>query len=118
MTTRDDWIDHHRGDHERLGWLAPEGDGFVVIDLLGRRRTEALDWSSAGQVLDELGLGYLADPFELRLDDGRWLRVCILEVSTDAIRVKRDDWGNIDVPLLEYMLSFPISDQLRPFTAF
>ena len=29
--TDDDWIAHHRpGDRERLGWIRPEGDGFVA----------------------------------------------------------------------------------------
>jgi hypothetical protein len=108
-----DWIEHRRGDRERLGWMLPEGEGFVVIDLLGRRRTEALDWFAAEEFLDNLGIGYLADPYELLLDDARWLRVRILEVSTDAIRVKRDDWGAIDVPLLEYTVDFPIPETLR-----
>jgi len=94
--------------------MLPEDDGFVVIDLLGRRRTEPLDWFAAEKFLDELGIGYLADPFELELDDGRWLRVRILEVSTDAIRVKRDDWGDINVPLLEYTVGFPLPRELRP----
>ncbi len=94
--------------------MLPEGDGFVVIDLLGRRRTDPLDWFSAEKFLDELGIGYLADPFELLLDDGHWLRVRILEVSTDAIRVKRDDWSDINVPLLEYTVGFPLPKELRP----
>ena len=109
-----DWIEHRRGDRELLGWMRPEGDGFVVIDLLGRAVSAELDWFAAEELLDELGIGYLADPYELLLPDGHWLRVRILEVSTDGIRVKRDDWGAIDVPLLEYSLPFPIPDELRP----
>jgi hypothetical protein len=114
MPANPEWIPHHRGDRERLGWMLPEGDGFVVIDLLGRRRTDAVDWFEAEKFLDELGIGYLADPFELLLDDGHWLRVRILEVSTDTIRVKRDDWGDLTVPLREYTVPFPIPDGLRP----
>lgn len=94
--------------------MRPEGDGFVVIDLLGRARTGPIDWFSAERELDELGIGYLAEPFLLELEDGRQLRVRILEVSTDSIRVKRDDWGAIDVSLLEYTLPFPIPERLRP----
>jgi hypothetical protein len=116
MPSNPDWIEHRRGDRERVGWMLPEADGFVVIDLLGRRRTEILDWFAAEQFLDELGIGYLADPFELLLEDGRWLRVRILEVSTDVIRVKRDDWGSIDVPLIEYVVPFPLPAELRPYT--
>ena len=94
--------------------MRPEREGFVVIDLLGRTVSPELDWFAAEELLDSLGIGYLADPYELLLDDGTWLRVRILEVSTDGIRVKRDDWGAIDVPLLEYSLPFPIPDELRP----
>ena len=86
-----EWIEHRRGDRERLGWMRPEGEGFVVIDLLGRELTDAVDWFEAETTLDDLGIGYLADPFELLLETGTWLRVRIMEVSTEGIRVKRDD---------------------------
>jgi hypothetical protein len=79
----DDWIEHRRGlDGELLGWMRPADDGFVVIDLLGRERSGAVDWFEAEQVLESLGIGYLADPYELQLGDGRWLRVRLAEVST------------------------------------
>jgi hypothetical protein len=113
-----EWIEHRRGrDGERLGWLAPEGDGFVVIDLLGRRRTDAVDWFTAEETLDSLGIGYLAEPYELRLADGQWLRVRITEVSPSLIRVKRDDWGAIDIPQVEYTLPFPMPAELRVHVA-
>lgn len=108
------WIEHRRGDRELVGWIRAEGDGFVVVDLLGRQRTDVVDWLSAEETLDSLGIGYLADPYELLLDDGRWLRVRITEVSPDRITVKRDDWGAIDIPLLEYTVAFPMPPQLRP----
>ena len=70
-----DWIEHRRSDDgELLGWMKPAGEDFVAIDLLGRSRTEAVDWLTAEETLDTLGLTYLADPYELRLDDGSWLR--------------------------------------------
>jgi hypothetical protein len=84
-----------------------------VVDLLGRERTDAVDWLTAEETLDELGIGYLADPYELLLPDGRRLRVRITEVSPEQIRVKRDDWGAIDIPLLEYTLPFPMPPELR-----
>ena len=109
-----DWIEHRRGgDGERLGWMAPEGEGFVAIDLLGRRLSEPVDWLTAEETLDAHGIGYLAEPYELRLDDGRWLRVCITEVSPEAIRVKKDDWGAIDAPHINYTLPFPMTTSLR-----
>ncbi len=111
-----DWIEHRRaGDGERVGWMKPVDEGFVAIDLLGRRRTGVVDWMSAEETLDELGLGYLGDPHELRLDSGGWLRVRIAEVSPVAIRVKKDDWGDMTSPQIYYTVSFPVSeDQLRP----
>jgi hypothetical protein len=113
-----DWIEHRRSDDgERVGWMKPAGDGFVAIDLLGRPRTGEVDWMLAEETLDELGLRYLADPHELRLDDGTWLRVRIAEVSPVAIRVKKDDWGDMNAPQIYYAVSFPVGeDRLRPLT--
>lgn len=111
----EDWIEHHRGhDGELLGWMKPEGEGFVVVDLLGRERTGALDWLAAEEALDGLGIGYLADPYELRLDDGGWLRVRVAEVSVREIRVKKDDWGDMSAPQVYYSLPFPAPARLRP----
>lgn len=97
--------------------MRPHGDGFVVIDLLGRECSGALDWFEAETLLDDLGIGYLADAYELRLENGAWLRVRITEVSTVRVRVKRDDWGDITVPNVEFTLSFPPNDVLRPVRA-
>jgi hypothetical protein len=111
----EDWIEHRRGhDGERLGWMKPVGDGFVVVDLLGRERSPVLDWLDAEQVLDDLGIGYLADPYELLLDDGTWLRVRMAEVSTQEIRVKKDDWGDMTADQLYYSVPFPMPGTLRP----
>jgi hypothetical protein len=94
--------------------MKPVGEGVVAIDLLGRRRTDVVDWMFAEETLDELGLGYLADQYELRLDDGSWLRVRIAEVSSAALRLKKDDWGNMDATQIYYSLTFPVTeDQLR-----
>jgi hypothetical protein len=113
-----DWIEHRRSDDgERVGWMQPVDEGFIAIDLLGRRRTSVVDWMLAEEALDELGLGYLADPHELQLDDGSWLRVRIAEVSSDAIRVKKDDWGDMNATQIYFTVSFPVpEDQLRPLS--
>ena len=111
---RPDWIEHRRGeDRERLGWMRPESDGFVVIDLLGRERSEALDSLAAEEFLDELGLGYLADPYLLRLESGEERRVRITEVAVDRIRVHEDFGGAIDAPQIVYALPFPAPGTLR-----
>ena len=117
MPVAPDWIEHRRGDGELLGWMRPDGDGFVAVDLLGRSLTDAVDWLTAEETLEATGIGYLAGPFELLLDDRRWLRVRIIEVSSDAIRVKREDGGDINVPMLDFTLPFPVSDRLRPLSA-
>lgn len=113
-----DWIEHRRGrDGERLGWLSPEEDGFVAVDLLGRRQTGPVDWLTAEETLDTLGIGYLADRYELRLGDGQWLRVRITEVSPEAIKVSKDHGGAIDAPQLNYSLPFPVTTDLRLHSA-
>lgn len=117
MTVPDSWIEHRRGDRERLGWMMPAGEGFVVFDLLGRRISDELDWLDAEELLDSLGMGYLADPYELKLEGGQWLRVRLVEVSTDGIRAKREDWGDMTAPGREFTVSFPPADSLRAPTA-
>ncbi|MBT2534154.1 hypothetical protein J7E83_18900 [Arthrobacter sp. ISL-48] len=114
----EDWIEHRRADDgERVGWMKPIDEGFVAIDLWGRPRTEVVDWMLAEETLDELGLGYLADPHELRLGHDDWLRVRIAEVSSVEIRVKKDDWGDMTAPQLYYTVPFPVDeDQLRPLS--
>ena len=112
---REDWIEHRRGvDGELLGWMKPADDGFIAIDLLGRERTEVVGWLEAETTLDELGIGYLADPFELRLDDGHWLRVRLAEVSAHEIRVKKEDWGDMSATQVYYTVPFPVPGSLRP----
>jgi hypothetical protein len=113
MAVPSDWITHRRGDGELLGWMRPDGDGFVAIDLLGRDVTAIVDWLEAEETLEETGIGYLADPYEL-LVDGEWVRVRLTEVSADAIRVKTEDWGAIDAPVSQYVIPLPAPDTLRP----
>jgi hypothetical protein len=97
--------------------MQPQGDGFIAIDLLGRRRTDVVDWMEAEETLDEIGLSYLADPHELRLEDGSWLRVRIVEVSSTVLRVKKDDWGDINATQIYYSVPVPLTDgRLRPLS--
>ena len=116
MAADPNWIEHRRGDRELVGWIDQVGDLFVAIDLLGRPHTDPVDWLTAEEALDELGIGYLADSYELFVDDG-WRRVRIIEVSADVIRVKREDWGDMTAPLIEHVLPFPMPDTLRVHAA-
>lgn len=86
----------------------------MAVDLLGRPITDEVDWLAAEETLEDLGIGYLAEPFELLLDDDRWLAVRITEVSSELIRVKREDWGAIDITQEEYTVAFPMPASLRP----
>jgi hypothetical protein len=86
--TGEDWIEHRRSDRELLGWMLPEGDGFVVIDLLGRPRTAPLPWLDAEEFLEALGIGYLADRYVF---SGRPVRIG--EVSTSGVTVITDEFG-------------------------
>jgi hypothetical protein len=106
-------IEHRRGtDGERIGWIEPRDDGFVAIDLLGRERTAVVDWLDAEETLEGLGLAYLADPYELLLDSGEWLRVRIAEARPHEIRVKKDDWGAVGAPQLYFTLPFPVPEEV------
>ena len=91
----------------------PQGDGFVAIDLLGVERTDAIEWLEAERCLERLGLAYLAEPYELRIDSGVWIPVRLTDVSTDNIRLKTEDYGAVDAPVTTYDLSFPVPERLR-----
>ncbi|MCU1529857.1 MAG: hypothetical protein JWP75_3620 [Frondihabitans sp.] len=108
-----DWIEHRRNDGESVGWIRPEADDFVAIDLLGRPVSGIVDWLTAEEALEEAGIGYLADPYELLLDDGTWLRVRLTQVSSEIIRLKKDDWGAIDSPQVDYTVPFPLPETVR-----
>lgn len=116
MTVGADWIEHCRGDRERLGWMRPQGDGFVVIDLLGREVGDELEWLDAEELLEERGIGYLADRFELEIEPGHWLLVRIVEASPDRIRLKKEDWGDVTATAVYYEVGFPMPATLRVHT--
>jgi hypothetical protein len=111
--TGDDWIEHRRGDRELLGWMLPDGDGFVAIDLLGRPRTEPLEWLAAEEFLEQLGIGYLADRY---LYSGRPVRIG--EVSTSGVTVIADEYGAasaVGADPERFALPFPVpADLLVP----
>ncbi len=113
-----DWIEHRRGDGELLGWMLADGDGFRVFDLLGRERTDGpVDWLDAEELLDELGIGYLADRWTLRFDDGTERPVRISEASPRGVTVVGDEFGAasaVGAQLDRFRLPFPAPAELRP----
>lgn len=112
----DGWIEHRRGDRELLGWIVPDGDGFTVVDLLGRARTdEPVDWLAAEELLDALGIGYLADRYTLVLADGTPRPVRIGEVSTSGVTVVADDFGAasaVGADPERFRLPFPVPPEV------
>lgn len=112
-----DWIEHRRADGERVGWMVPDGDGFHIVDLLGRQLSAApLDWLAAEEALDALGIGYLADRYQLTMTDGVERRVRIAELSTTRIVVVADDFGSasaVGARPERFELPFPAPERLR-----
>jgi len=112
----DDWIEHRRGDGERVGWIVPDGDGFGIVDLLGRRIGDGpVDWLEAEETLEALGIGYLAGRYELTTD-AAVRRVRIGEVSTARIVVVADDFGSasaVGADPERFELPFPAPQTLR-----
>ena len=113
----EDWIEHRRPDGETVGWIVPDGDGFRVRDLLGREVADApVDWLRAEEMLDERGIGYLADRYALRLPDGTERPVRISEASARGITVVADEFGAasaVGADADQYRLPFPAPDDLR-----
>lgn len=115
MSIPEHWIEHRRNDRELLGWVIPDGERFIAVDLLGRP-SEPQDWVDVEEHFEETGIGYLACPYLYRpgADVETDVRVRILEVSPDGITVKVDDYGDITATLTTYRLPWPVGDQLRP----
>ncbi|MHC3000544.1 hypothetical protein [Microbacterium sp. HJ5] len=113
-----DWIEHRRPDGEVLGWMVADGDGFRVHDLLGRERSAGpLEWLDAEELLDDLGIGYLADRWTLRFADGSERPVRISEASPRGITVVADEFGMasaVGAELERFRLTFPAPAELRP----
>lgn len=108
-----DWIEHRRArDRELVGWIRPEGDAWVAMSVVGHAVSEAVEWSVAEQVLDELGLTWLADVWTLDTADGP-KRVRIVQVAPDGIVVETDNFGAIDVPTDRFDLPWPAPPSLR-----
>ncbi len=117
---RPDWTPHRRDDGELLGWIHPDGDEWVAVDVLGRPVSGPTEWLDAETALEQRGIGWLADPWMLEGEADRPLRVRILEVTPDdegvpgRIVVKIDDFGDMArPPVQQYVLEWPIPARLR-----
>ena len=112
----DDWIEHRRpGDKEIVGWIVLDGDDVTAIDRLGRPIWHGNDYLEAEQALEDHGIGWLADLWQLTLPDARVRRVRIVEVTPQGIRVKEDDFGDVTASLTIHSVPFPAPPELVPF---
>lgn len=97
--------------------MVADGDGFRVHDLLGRElTTEPIEWLDAEELLDGLGIGYLAERFTLRLPDGTERPVRIAEASSRGVTVVGDEFGAasaVGADLDRFRLPFPAPADLR-----
>jgi len=115
-----DWTPHRRDDGELVGWIRPEGDGWVAVDLLGHAASDPVDWLDAEEALESRGLSWLADIWMLELGSAEPLRVKLVEVTPGRIGeagrvvVQTDDFGAIDAPVERFELPWPSPDSLRP----
>lgn len=116
----DDWTPHRRDDRELLGWIRPEGDEWVAVDLLGREASGPGEWLDAEDALEATGLAWLAEVWMLDADDGA-IRVRIAEITPPlvpgekgSVMVHTDDYGAIDVPFTRIELPWPAPPALRP----
>lgn len=115
-----DWTPHRRDDGELLGWIRPDGDDWLAVDLLGREASDAVDWLAAEAALERRGLAWLADPWMLERPDAGVLRVRLVEVTPGRegepgrVVVKVDDGGAIGgPPTPRFTLPWPAPAALR-----
>ena len=117
------WTPHRRDDGELVGWIRPEGDDWVAVDLLGREASGAVDWLEAELALEARGLSWLAEIWMLEQGAADALRVKLVEVTPGRVGeagrvvVQTDDFGAIDVPVDRYELAWPPPASLRPRNA-
>ena len=89
------WVPYYREDDgELLGYLVPEGEMFIPVTVFGYRLGDPVDEYDASQVLESIGLSYLADTWVLSIENrDEPINVQIVEASPKALRVKSVDYG-------------------------
>ena len=114
-----DWTPQRRDDGELIGWIRPDGDLWVAVDLLGRDASIPTEWLDAEEVLEAGGLSWLADVWMLEQPDTEPLRVKLVEVTPGRegeqgrVVVQTDDFGAIDAPVQRFELPWPAPSSLR-----
>lgn len=109
------WQEHRRDDDgELLGYLVPDGELHTPVTVFGFPLDRGLDEYDAGQVLDSVGLSYLADRWLLTVEDRpEPINVQIVEASPSTLRVKSVDYGySVDYGTV-FELPVPETGRLR-----
>ncbi|MFT3898962.1 MAG: hypothetical protein QM728_01780 [Gordonia sp. (in: high G+C Gram-positive bacteria)] len=113
-----DWQPHYRssGHHsegELVGYLKPADDDLVVpVNLVGWPLAEATDVDEASELLDGLGLSSLIDRWELIRPGSDPLRVSIVEVDGERVRLQTYTGGAIGGEVEEFILDVPVSSEV------
>lgn len=90
------WIAHRRGrDSEVIGYLRPVGELFEPMNLFGQSLGDPAEYADAENLLEQGGLGYLAEPWQLVDAGGTRRRVRIIEVSANEVLVGNHEFGKV-----------------------
>lgn len=108
-----DWTPHRRDDRELVGWIRPEGDDWLAVDLLGREVSGPTDWLDAEAALEAHGIAWLADVWMLEGEGPAPLRVRMVEVTPERVVVKVDDYGDVSRHSRQVELPWPAPARLR-----
>jgi hypothetical protein len=83
------WEPHYRsGDGELIGYLIPADNELVIpTTIFGYRLEPAMNRFAAEQILDDLGLSYLANVWLFDHEDGSERRVVLVECNADEVVV-------------------------------
>ena len=118
------WIPHRREDGELIGWIdmTVAEPKLVPIDRLGRAMDPVDDWFEAEEILDSIGLRFLAERYVYRGgggnddDDDETAHAVTVRIShvyddrivlTTALTDAVEDVGR------EIVVPFPAPDELR-----
>ena len=111
LAPTNEWIAHTRAeDNELLGFLVPDGEGFVPVTVFGYVLGDPEDRDGAAQVLESIGLSYLAERWSLRLDGKTRIAVEIVEASPARVVVKNVDFGHNGDIGDRFILAAPVDD--------
>ena len=122
----DTWIPHRRADGELIGWIdmTVAEPKLVPIDRLGRALEPVDDWFEAEEVLDSVGLRFLAERYIYRggpigggSDDddkaGESIAVRISQVYDDRIVLTTALTDAVEDLGREIVVPFPAPNGLR-----